>query len=68
MPRPTERETISPRPKKAIQMRTTTMLLAIGCVGAIALGTLVRFYPRPPDYAYDYPPLDDRYGYGMDLE
>src|SRR6516162_8802370 len=50
-------------------MRTTTMLLAIGCVGAIALGMLVRaeaqyYYPRPPDYAYDYPPLDDRYGYG----
>ena len=50
-------------------MRTTTMLLAIGCVGAIALGTLVRaeaqyYYPRPPDYAYDYLPPDDRYGYG----
>src|SRR6516165_12238724 len=45
-------------------MRTTTMLLAIGCVGAIALGTLVRaeaqyYYPRPPDYAYDYLPPDD---------
>jgi hypothetical protein len=50
-------------------MRTTRILLAAGCVGAIALGTFVTakaqyYYPRPPDYAYDYPPPEDRYGYG----
>ena len=50
-------------------MRTTKMLLAVGCVGAITLGTLVGakaqyYYPRPPDYGYNYPPPDDRYGYG----
>jgi len=50
-------------------VRTTKMLLAVGCVGAITLGTLVAtkaqyYYPRPPDYGYNYPPPDDRYGYG----
>ena len=50
-------------------MRITRILLAAGCVGAIALGTLVSakaqyYYPRPPDYGYAYPPPDDRYGYG----
>ncbi len=51
-------------------MHTTKILLAVGCVGAIALDTLVpakaQYYPppRPPDYGYNYPPPDDRYGYG----
>jgi hypothetical protein len=50
-------------------MRTTRIFLAIGCVGAIALGTVVPakaqyYYPRPPDYGFAYPPPDDRYGYG----
>jgi hypothetical protein len=50
-------------------VRTTKMLLAVGCVGAITLGTFVAtkaqyYYPRPPDYGYNYPPPDDRYGYG----
>jgi len=50
-------------------MRTTRILLAAGCVGAIALGTLVPakaqyYYPRPPDYGFASPPPDTRYGYG----
>src|SRR5262249_42165354 len=51
------------------RMRTTRILWAVGCVGAIALSTLLPakaqyYYPRPPDYGFDYPPPDDRYGYG----
>jgi hypothetical protein len=50
-------------------MRIRRILLTAGCVGAIALGTIVPakaqyYYPRPPDYGYDYPPPDYRYGYG----
>jgi hypothetical protein len=49
--------------------RIRRILLTAGCVGAIALRTLVPakaqyYYPRPPDYGYDYPPPDYRYGYG----
>jgi hypothetical protein len=49
-------------------MRTKVFLA--GCfVGAITIGALVpakaQYYlPRPPDYGYNSPPPDDRYGYG----
>jgi hypothetical protein len=50
-------------------MRTTRILLATWCVGAIALSTLVPanaqyYYPRPPDYGFNSPSPDYRYGYG----
>jgi hypothetical protein len=42
-------------------MRTTRILLAAGCVGGIALGTLAsalranaQYYPPPPGYGYGY--------------
>jgi len=53
---------MSPRIKirKATQMRTARILLAVGCVGGIALGTLAsvtrasaQYYP-PPGYGYGY--------------
>src|SRR5262249_9708346 len=63
------RNNVARNQKKGDTMRTTRILLAAGCVGAIALGTLAPakaqyYYPRPPDYGYAYPPPDDRYGYG----
>src|SRR5215510_9545316 len=53
----------------AAAIRCASILLAATCVGAIALGTLVPakaqyYYPRPPEYGFNYPPPDDRYGYG----
>lgn len=60
-------------------MRTTRMLLAVGCVGGIALGTLASVthanaqyyphYPPPPDYGppppgYGYDYPPLGYGYG----
>jgi hypothetical protein len=65
-----ERQSISPRTREVGDtMRTTRILLAAGCVGAIALGTLVpakaQYYsPQPPDYGFASPPPDTRYGYG----
>jgi len=49
-------------------MRTTRILAAVGCVGAIALGTLVpakaQYYRySPPGYGYDNPPPGYGYGY-----
>jgi len=48
-------------------MRLTGMLLAVGCVGAIALGTAAPAnaqYPYPPPgYGYGYPPPGYGYGY-----
>jgi hypothetical protein len=42
-------------------MRTTRILLAVGCVSGIALGTLAsaprataQYYPPPPGYGYGY--------------
>src|SRR5262249_50365162 len=49
----------------AAAIRCASILLAATCVGAIALGTLVPakaqyYYPRPPEYGFNYPPPDDR--------
>jgi len=42
-------------------MRTARILLAVGCVGGIAFGTLAsaprataQYYPPPPGYGYGY--------------
>src|SRR5262249_32420931 len=63
------RNNVARNQKKGDTMRTTRILLAAGCVGAIALGTLMPakaqyYYPRPPDHDFAYPSPDTRYGYG----
>ena len=55
-------------------MRTARILLAVGCVGGIALGTLAsvtrasaQYYPPPPGYGYGYGyGYRHGYGYGAD--